>query len=405
MPVIQSKLVTQRLYEAEKEKAHYLRLLDDMVFRAMKGPNAVSRTELRTGNQSLLVPKASPERMPADLTVNITMTELALVPYSRLDASCQQIRLLELYPSTDTLEVQGSFRCVELSHSNSPKYIALSYTWGEETTCREIKIDGKKILVRENLWWFLRLQSCFISEPKLFWIDAICINQSDIGERNHQVGMMRQIYVSAADVYIWLGPGSDDSDIAMEYISKKSSRKLKAKGLGFRPVWSEREGQALVELCERPYWRRMWIIQEVVNARHITVWCGTRSFEWELVEMLYQKLRILESTSWLAHHAFATAVFQSSAGVIIWQRAYWRHPDTPTPNLQTLIEVFHGWQCADVRDKVYALVGMASTETAIVPDYSKSTLEIFCDVRKQNPETSAQFHSMLLQVLALSKDP
>ncbi|KAM0259745.1 hypothetical protein ACHAQJ_003181 [Trichoderma viride] len=359
--------------------------------------------QMPTGKQPSLVSGATPERMPTALTVNTTMTGPTLVFYSRLDASYQQIRLLELSPSTDTSDMQGSFRAVELS--NCPKYTALSYTWGEEANCREIKIGNEKILIRENLWWFLRLQSCSISKSKLFWIDAICINQSDVGERNHQVGMMRQIYANAADVYIWLGPESDDSAIAMDYITQKASRELEAKGLGFRPVWSEREGKALVELCERPYWRRMWILQEVINARHIAVWCGKKNFEWQLLEKLYQKLKILESTSWLAHHAFATGVFQSSAGVIIWQRAYWRHPDTPTPSLQTLIEVFHGWQCADLRDKVYALVGMASAETAVVPDYSKSTLEIFRDVRKQNPEDNAQFHNMLLQVLALSKDP
>lgn len=140
---------------------------------------------------------------------------------------------------------------------------------------------------------------------------------------------MSQVYTNASAVYIWLGRESDDSDLAMEYITRQESKELKTKGIRYRPLWSKQEGKALVELCERPYWRRMWIIQEVISARNIITFCGTKSFDWGCLMKLYHKLKVLESTNWLAHHAFALAVFQSSASFIIWQRAYWRHSSIP----------------------------------------------------------------------------
>jgi hypothetical protein len=42
------------------------------------------------------------------------------------------------------------------------------------------------------------------------WVDAICINQKDVNERGHQVGIMRDVYSKAARVLIWLGEESKD---------------------------------------------------------------------------------------------------------------------------------------------------------------------------------------------------
>ncbi|KAL6900334.1 heterokaryon incompatibility protein domain-containing protein [Trichoderma evansii] len=382
-----SKEAHQWLYERKEKKAEFDRWLNDMVFRDMDSLQAANGTQAS-------VRKLSTKRMPIDTTANIAALQSAPVSYSKLKPSRQQIRLLEIYPGTDMMEIQGLFHCVDLS--NCPEYIALSYTWGEDANHREITVNGNKLPVRDNLWRFLHLQSSSISEPKLFWIDAICINQSDICERNHQVGMMRQIYTNAAEVYIWLGQEADDSAVAMDFFTRKVPKELRPKG---RWIWSKKEGRAISKLFKRPYWGRMWIIQEVISAGYITVWCGTGSFEWALVEKLYWKLSVLKSRSWLYRCAYANRVFKSSACVIVWERAHWRHPDTPTPSLQKLIEVFHRWQCADPKDKVYALVGMASRETAVIPDYSKSTEEIFYDVLEKIPQVKARFRNKLWKIL------
>ncbi|UKZ83317.1 hypothetical protein TrVFT333_011125 [Trichoderma virens FT-333] len=356
--------VARSCEEAIKNAALTAHLVDEMVFRTMNDQSIMSKPE------TLLIEDLPTDYLPPWLRTNATRTDFVTVGYSKLNTSQKQIRLFELYPSINGSDIKGSFHYVELSANL--EYVALSYTWGDEATYGEIQVDdGMNIPIRENLWQFLRLQSSSLSESKFYWIDAICINQSDVNERNHQVGLMRQIYTNATAVYVWLGCESSNSNLAMDYITEKASKKLKAKGLGFRPIWSEQEGEALVELCERPYWRRMWIIQEIISAENIVVWCGTRSFGWGLIIQLYQKLKVLESTHWLTHHAFAMRVFQSSAGVIIWQRAYWRHPDTPTPTLKTLI------------------------------NYSKSIYGICQDVWEKDAQNDAHFYNMLARVLGL----
>ncbi|KAF2728797.1 HET-domain-containing protein [Polyplosphaeria fusca] len=321
--------------------------------------------------------------------------------YLDLDLLRQEIRLFELFPETEGRSVQGVFHHVRLS--DYPSYTALSYTWGDPTDPRKITVHGAGTLeVRKNLWEFLRRQSSMISQPKLFWVDALCINQSNVHERNHQVNLMRDIYDEAREVYIWLGTESTNSNIAMDYVKTKGTRKIRSRGAGFHAIWTREEGRALRDLCERPYWRRMWVIQEIVHARRIMVWCGEKSFTWGAFESLYLTLKILEDTHWFPHHEFSIEILQSSAAVTAWQRAHWRHPETPAPSLRTLLEVFRHWQCADIRDKIFALVSMASSGTTIVPDYSLPSRDLYFAVRERNPDEGPEFENMLSQVLGLS---
>lgn len=131
--------------------------------------------------------------------------------YLNLDFWRHQIRLFELYPDQGTGDIRGVFRCGELSSCEA--FTALPYTWGDETELRHIDFgSGKALGIRDNLWQFLHGQSLLITQPKTFWIDAICIDQTNVRERNHQVNLMRDIYTRAEKVYIWLGKEADESD-------------------------------------------------------------------------------------------------------------------------------------------------------------------------------------------------
>lgn len=90
---------------------------------------------------------------------------------------------------------------------------------------------------------------------------------------------------------------------------------------------------------------------------------------------------------------------------MVWQRAHWRHPETPVPTLQTLVEVFQEWKCSDPRDKVYALVGIAATGTAVVPDYSRSARQVYFDVIDGGDVIDKpKFCNLLSQLLGLSRE-
>lgn len=78
--------------------------------------------------------------------------------------------------------------------------------WGPATNDKIILPNGQRYQVWRNLWDFLQIarQHGELSDDFL-WVDAICINQTDISERNHQVRMMASIYKSASRTISWLG--------------------------------------------------------------------------------------------------------------------------------------------------------------------------------------------------------
>ncbi|OTB14402.1 hypothetical protein K445DRAFT_47438, partial [Daldinia sp. EC12] len=80
---------------------------------------------------------------------------------------------------------------------------ALSYVWGKSKVSKYINVDGCPFPVTENLFNILTsLRNQHTARP--IWIDAICINQADSGEKVHQVRLMRDIYSKAKKVTIWL---------------------------------------------------------------------------------------------------------------------------------------------------------------------------------------------------------
>ena len=99
---------------------------------------------------------------------------------------------------------------------NAPPYQALSYAWGHGRGYRNIYLEGYLYRVTENLAAALQQLSQPRSGVQLIWIDAICINQQDPQERNHQVSKMRAIYDQVECVMIWLGPADEHSYRALE---------------------------------------------------------------------------------------------------------------------------------------------------------------------------------------------
>ncbi|ETS80257.1 hypothetical protein PFICI_07786 [Pestalotiopsis fici W106-1] len=210
----------------------------------------------------------------------------------------KQVRLLKLLPSIDdadqiicTLEVAD--------WASELHYAAISYVWGDPTIKRAILINGQQFNVTENLHsalWHIRknnmLQPEGSGQPESLplWVDAVCINQDSIEERNHQVPLMGSIYGSASRVIYWLGRKEDgilsgDAAIAAIHemteaafhngsnLDQDSLKKFLAahKGLSVPVVpdlsipnattWDElpQVWQSIVEtlLCE--FWSRVWI--------------------------------------------------------------------------------------------------------------------------------------------------
>ncbi|KAF2084285.1 hypothetical protein K490DRAFT_1867, partial [Saccharata proteae CBS 121410] len=132
--------------------------------------------------------------------------------YTYEQLSCNDsTRLLTIYPGS----WESPLRCslTETPFSENAVYTALSYTWGSQVTDVLLDCDGKILYITRNLANALRrIRSERIAYA--FWIDAVCINQSDPLERSQQVSLMKRIYESAADVLVWLGEEAEDSSLA-----------------------------------------------------------------------------------------------------------------------------------------------------------------------------------------------
>ncbi|EME42776.1 hypothetical protein DOTSEDRAFT_96313, partial [Dothistroma septosporum NZE10] len=154
-------------------------------------------------------------------------------------------------------------------------YTALSYCWGDATEVTYIRVNGTRLKVTANLWEALSAIFQHHHEAHArYWIDAICINQEDVVERNEQVYQMWRIYSAADRVFAWLGPEDGDTVKAfetMEHIFESP------------PLWQEEEPDLLPQWCSisslrdllrRPYFSRTWIIQEFTQAKRLFVVCG-----------------------------------------------------------------------------------------------------------------------------------
>ncbi|KAE8447488.1 hypothetical protein EG329_010761 [Mollisiaceae sp. DMI_Dod_QoI] len=166
-------------------------------------------------------------RLPAGFTSASGSTSNIQLNIYRALHNSQDFRLLILNRGAG----RGRIKC-RLFPSNLDNpcvYTALSYTWldshyhSHEGHQREadrtdnILVDGHQFPVTTNLYsalWHLRSPT----EQKTFWIDAICIDQTNIEEKNHQVELMQEIYERAANVVAWLGRSYDRSSNAMRVI-------------------------------------------------------------------------------------------------------------------------------------------------------------------------------------------
>ena len=307
-----------------------------------------------------------------------------------------------------------SLRITQYAIHRLPQYVAISYTWGSALTTRPIRVNGRPFHVRLNLWhllWHLRQRG----ESRFLWIDALCIDQKNLEERNFHVQLMGNIYDKAVTAIVWLGLPSDDRRQArvLELIAEMSAFGRNKHGGGGGGVIGEAgvvakfhhqyltEASAqrwlnVLELCRGTYWTRTWIIQEFLQASCIQVLCGTASLDWSCFEDVVRMMRNVLTTTVSQQQqqqqvvvpGFVTQFMQTLPVRLTTRRIF--HTSS---TLEELISEFYDSRCAERRDKIYGILGIAddcgervdaSSETVVhsgpKPDYSKHILEVYFEV-------------------------
>jgi hypothetical protein len=316
------------------------------------------------------------------------------------------IRLLELVsdPSADDdTPISCNLRVISLDHAmKRDAYIALSYMWGTEDASRRVLLNGKAVRVRQNLWDFLRQSRrdqqrrarrlkrqkrnrAGDAKINYFWIDALCINQSDTLERNRQVALMGQIYTHASSVLIWLGASKGGLKKSLDTLETLQLNPAERFDSRMRNVGE------LMPFAYNQYWSRAWIVQECVLARKLQIRCGSRKTRERCLRKLYAYLKAIELHIWYSpvyRVLKARTKWHDAAG-----RLYFELCDDQDPRSE----------CSDARDRIYSKVAIMDPSKNIVPDYNKSAIELFTELADHQVPWN-QHRAVRLLLLAYNLD-
>ena len=324
-------------------------------------------------------------------------------PYSTVPISHLQreIRLVELQRN----EPMQKIKCVLRSYpvvGPHPPYIALSYAWGRNVHYADIELNGYTFSVGRNLWHFLN-QMRSSKQFDVYWIDAICIDQKSLQERNHQVQMMRQIYSNAESVYAWLGEEDEAtySNVAMTCLAQRNV--FEAATVSTKRFWTTRQAKAVLSLCERAYWTRIWIVQELLLAKVVTVLCGSKAIPWCLFERFFGDVATVDQLGW-GQHTGVNPTFASAASKVVQAKYNWK--EQPSLPLLTLLRLCRHQQSTDIRDRIYALCGLANESDRLDIDYgitAKQLLSVVFEHTCTSLKTSLDVSRSRKQLLQTGK--
>jgi hypothetical protein len=372
--------------------------------------------------------------------------------YQNLSRSGREIRLLELFSSNHHLgKVRPTCRLFHTSLDEDPPFLALSYVWGDSGKKRVILVDKRPFRVTRNL--FDAMMGLRETESLIIWIDAICINQTNDDEKAWQVGLMGDLYQKAFGVLAWIGAPADNSDAVIDHLNTLGKQAEEC-GLHQTPegcmhIWQalattpsymddpttivllswldekplpvskralERLLQSITDsesqyqlrliaglnrLLRRPWWGRVWVLQEIALPGLAYFACGTKRIS-------RQRFRAALNTYYAFWHLMALKIqhrqaltqyelkvfFMAThrAKLMLTMSQVYR---TERFSLVGLLRatcvgsVYHlqqdGYQhldSTDPRDKIFALLGLAEDQKelealGVVPDYRRSKEQIY----------------------------
>jgi hypothetical protein len=280
--------------------------------------------------------------------------EIAGSPYQyrRLNYTLgQEIRLIELLPGLPSDDIRCNI--VHVNLDDDPEFEAVSYTWatedGDDTFSKTIYTSSNTTMsVTANCMSALR-QLRKISNSRRLWLDAVCIDQANPSERNHQVAIMTRIYTKAVNVRICIEDRRRSANYGPLFDWLQDQRNPATE-----PVFPNLE-----HLISLRYFKRVWVIQEVALARVTYLHVNDR-------QILFSRtiLRYIQSK-------------YPTGGVLSWDTSFKVKAD-----LLTCLRAGIGGQCTDPKDKVFAVLGlMEPVARSLIPiNYSLEVEELYAYV-------------------------
>ncbi|KAK4195142.1 heterokaryon incompatibility protein-domain-containing protein, partial [Triangularia verruculosa] len=272
-----------------------------------------------------------------------------------------EFRLLRL-PATSDLNSPVHLEIEIYKDDEYPNYEATSYTWGGEdedsTLCKPIFVGiyWDVSFQTRNCWSMLQNMRLGRGD-RLLWVDAVCINQVNVTEREQQVSKMLYLYESAFQVVVYLGP-----DIVEPLEPHMSCQKRR--GLHELPLY---EPFTLLDLLKRKYFSRLWVVQELLLSRTAVMRVGITDYH--VNDRTVDKITQLDRN------------WDWSRTPAPWlQHAARRHVNT-SPFRSGLLDLLISTAsclCSDPRDRVFGLLALdgRQEDQNINLDYSLSAQHV-----------------------------
>lgn len=217
-----------------------------------------------------------------------------------------------------------------------------------------------------------------------------------MSERNWQVGKMTTIYERATEVLVWLGPPSHDSHLAIHVVLELYGHIDDDEWLATRMAERDMPNllRALADLIKRPYWKRIWVVQELTVAKAISFHCGKDSFNAEALSKVQKFLANVHSSEGVPLQLMVDGedsqptdnvdrAYLIYRGVIYIQE--WQHTlESGDISFSDCIMYHLGQISSDPKDMVYGLAALANRRSKykIEVDYSLSVAEVYTNTAR-----------------------
>jgi hypothetical protein len=304
------------------------------------------------------------------------------MPIQSTTRDIRLLQLLQLLPRQSDDAIKCTLFTVSLN--TSPKYEAISYTWGQPEDKTSISVNGVSTTIPTNLEHALRhLRK--EDTPLSLWADSICIDQDNDFEKNHQVAMMGDIYRSCTSVYIWLGippkekATGDTTDavmnpfsVTLHFAKRGHIHELPcfqyAESTG---TWSflespmfERTWSAFVGVISCSWWSRLWCVQETLLSPSALLVYGRWRIPFD--DMTLGHIRHREHLGNCCNKVvtlFPSGRYLNNPGHIITTASLTHATATPsryevTRDIDQVLRSFRYKDCKDPRDQIYGLLSL-----------------------------------------------
>ncbi|KAF2402226.1 HET-domain-containing protein [Trichodelitschia bisporula] len=299
------------------------------------------------------------------------------------------IRVLTVLPGSGNSSIETTLTPHSIKELH--EFDALSYTWGLAPPSQTITIDGKLLAVTLNLGNALR-QMRQAENPRRLWIDAICINQMDMDERSYQVTLMREVYMAASLVVVWIGTETADTVPAFDLMRKLAEAKA-SPNLPQRPILpqdlaalnlppsDDPSWESLDTIYWRPWYTRVWIVQEISLAKKAVVLCGSQSIGWAE----FGDLAVFQS-----RHLMGRFTGVDPARLESLVRISNEINREVKVELGRLLFYTRSFLATNPRDHIYALLGLS--ELQIVPNYKAPVRDVLVEATSELLRAAGNIH-------------